>query len=146
MSAHAVPPAASAAIASRPGFLGSTVGKKVVMAVTGLILFGFVIAHLIGNLQVFLGAAALDAYAVFLREFLHGAGLWIARIVLLAAVVLHVWSATSLTITSRKARPLGYRTFQPKESTYASRTMMWSGPIVLLFIVYHLMHLTFGNV
>src|SRR5262249_2028446 len=127
-------------------FLGSTVGKKVVMAVTGLILFGFVVAHLIGNLQVFLGPEALDAYAVFLREFLHGAGLWIARVVLLAAVVLHIWGATSLTITSRKARPKGYREYRARESTYASRTMVWSGPILLLFIVYHLLHLTFGTV
>jgi succinate dehydrogenase / fumarate reductase cytochrome b subunit len=147
MSAQAVPSAAAAARPSRPAsFLASTVGKKAVMAVTGLILFGFVIAHMIGNLQVFLGEAALDHYAVFLREFLHGAGIWIARAVLLTATVLHVWAATALTLGSWKARPVRYRRLEPRESTYASRTMRWSGPLIGAFIVYHLMHLTFGNV
>jgi len=79
------------------------------MAVTGLILFGFVVGHLIGNLQVYLGPEALNHYAVFLRTVLHGAGLWMARAVLLAAVILHIWSATSLTLESRRARPVAYR-------------------------------------
>jgi succinate dehydrogenase cytochrome b subunit len=116
------------------------------MAVTGAILFGFVLGHLIGNLQVFLGPEAMNGYAVFLREFLHGTGLWIARAVLLAAVVLHIWAATSLALESRAARPVGYREQKWRESTYASRTMRWSGVIVLVFVVYHLMHFTFGNV
>jgi succinate dehydrogenase / fumarate reductase cytochrome b subunit len=104
-----------------------------------------VIVHMIGNLQVFLGPEALDHYGVFLRELLHGGGLWIARAVLLACVVLHVWAATALTLGSWKARPTGYRRFQPRESTYASRTMRWGGPLIAAFIVYHLMHLTVGN-
>jgi succinate dehydrogenase / fumarate reductase cytochrome b subunit len=128
------------------GFLNTTVGKKVVMAVTGLILFGFVVGHMIGNLQVFLGAEALDHYAVFLREFGHGTALWIARGTLLAAVILHIWAATALTLTSNAARPIGYRQQAWRESTYASRTMRWSGPIILLFVIYHLLHFTTGTV
>ena len=126
-------------------FLDASVGKKAVMAVTGLVLFGFVVAHMIGNLQAYLGPEPLNAYAVWLRELVHGAGLWIARGLLLAAVILHVWAALSLTIDNRKARPVGYRQRQWEESTYASRTMVWSGPILALFIVYHLLHLTTGN-
>jgi succinate dehydrogenase / fumarate reductase, cytochrome b subunit len=127
-------------------FLRSSIGRKVVMAVTGAILFGFVLGHMTGNLLVYLGPEALNGYAVFLREFLHGAGLWVARAVLLAAVVLHIWSATSLTLASRRARPVAYAEQKWKESTYASRTMRWSGVILFAFIVYHLMHFTFGNV
>ena len=128
------------------GFAESTIGRKVIMAVTGAILFGFVLVHMVGNLQVYLGPEAINHYGVFLREFLHGAGIWIARAVLLAAVVLHIWSATSLTLTSRRARPEGYRLEKWKESTYASRTMRWGGVILLLFIVYHLLHFTTGTV
>ncbi|MEP6993268.1 MAG: succinate dehydrogenase cytochrome b subunit [Acidobacteriota bacterium] len=126
-------------------FLGSSIGRKVVMAVTGLILFGFVLGHMVGNLQVYLGPEAMNGYAVFLRHMLHGAGLWIARAVLLIAVILHIWAATSLTLSSRAARPVGYRERQWKESTYASRTMRWSGVLIFFFVIYHLMHFTFGN-
>jgi len=129
-----------------PSFLASTLGRKVVMAVTGVVLFGFVVGHMAGNLQVFLGPAALNQYGIFLREFLHGAGIWIARTVMLAAVLLHIWAATSLTLDSRAARPVGYRSVSHQESTYASRTMVWSGPILALFVLYHLAHLTFGSV
>ena len=127
-------------------FWRSSIGRKVVMAVTGAILFGFVLGHLAGNLTVYLGPEALNGYAVFLRQFLHGAGLWIARAVLLLSVILHIWSATSLTLSSRAARPVGYRERQWTESTYASRTMRWSGVIILLFVIYHLLHFTFGTV
>jgi succinate dehydrogenase / fumarate reductase cytochrome b subunit len=126
-------------------FLDATVGKKAVMAVTGLILFGFVVAHMIGNLQAYLGPEVMNHYAVWLRELMHGAGLWIARGVLIVAVILHVWAALSLTLDNRKARPVGYRERRWEESSYASRTMVWSGPILALFIVYHLLHLTTGN-
>jgi succinate dehydrogenase cytochrome b subunit len=127
-------------------FFGSTIGRKVVMALSGIVLFGFVLAHMAGNLQVYLGPHALNEYSVALHEVLHGAGLWIARAVLLAAVGLHIWAAASLTVAERAARPQGYRTVHHRESTYASRTMVWSGPILLLFIVYHLLHLTLGTV
>jgi succinate dehydrogenase / fumarate reductase cytochrome b subunit len=127
------------------GFIGSSIGRKVVMAATGAILFGFVLGHMIGNFQVYLGAEAMNGYAELLREVLHGTGLWIARAVLLVAVILHIWAATSLTLQSRAARPVGYREQQWKESTYASRTMRWSGVLIFAFVVYHLMHLTWGN-
>jgi succinate dehydrogenase / fumarate reductase cytochrome b subunit len=137
-----LPPKAAAAA----GILGSTVGKKVIMAVTGIIFFGFVCVHMIGNLQVYMGPAALNHYAVFLRELFHGAALWIARVVLLVSVVLHVWAATALTLENWRARPLGYRRVRWRESDYASRTMVWSGPILLAFVIYHIMHFTIGNV
>lgn len=127
-------------------FLASSIGKKVVMAVTGFLLFGFVVAHMLGNLQVYLGPAAINEYGEALREMLHGAGLWVARGGLLVAALLHVWAAWSLTRMNRKARPRGYRQKEHRESTYASRTMRWSGVIVLLFVVYHLLHFTWGNV
>jgi len=127
-------------------FWGSTLGRKVVMAVTGVILFGFVVTHMLGNLQVFLGPEAMNAYALSLRALLHGTGLWIARSVLLVAVILHIWAAVTLSLESRNARPQGYRMETHRASTYASRTMVWSGPLLFLFIAYHLAHLTFGTV
>lgn len=126
--------------------LDSTIGKKIVMAVTGALLFGFVVGHMAGNLTLYLGPAAMNGYAEFLREFLHGAGLWVARGVLLAAVVLHVWAAVSLTRLERAARPVGYRQWTPRESTYASRSMRWTGAFLAVFVVYHLLDLTFGTV
>ena len=129
--------------AASPGFFQSSIGKKVVMAASGAVLFGFVLGHLAGNLQVYLGPAAINAYAEKLRHF--PALLWGARLGLLAAVTLHIWSAYSLSRTSWDARPVGYRERENRESTYASRTMRWGGVIIALFVVYHLMHFTFGN-
>jgi len=86
----------------------------------------------------------MNAYAEFLRHFLHGAGIWIARGGLLLAVGLHLWAATSLTLESWAARPGGYRQTSRREATYASRTMVLTGPILLLFILYHLAHFTWG--
>ncbi len=133
------------ALRANATFIGSTVGRKVVMAVTGAILIGFVFVHMIGNMQLYLGPEALNHYAVFLRTFLHGAGIWIFRAVMLTAVVLHVWAATTLTLDSWAARPQGYRLWEPKESTYASRTLRWGGVLLALFIVYHLLHFTVGS-
>lgn len=132
--------------AQTPSFLASTIGRKIVMASTGVILFGFVVGHMAGNLQLYLGPTVMNEYAVFLREILHGAGLWIARAVLLVAVVLHVWAAVSLTRLDLAARPVDYRDWRPSESTYASRTMRWSGFFLAGFVVYHLLDLTFGTV
>jgi len=115
------------------------------MAATGVVLYGFVVGHMLGNLQVFLGREAINAYGEFLQHFLHGQGVWIARAVLLLAVALHVWAAVALTLSNWSARPKGYREWQARESTYASRTMVWSGPLLALFIVYHLAHFTVGN-
>jgi len=126
-------------------FLRSSIGQKVVMAVTGLVLYGFVIGHMLGNLQIYLGPRAINAYGEFLRQFLHGQGLWIARATLLVAVALHVWVAVVLTLSNWSARPRGYRRWEPRESTYASRTMVWSGPLLLAFLLYHLAHFTTGT-
>jgi succinate dehydrogenase / fumarate reductase, cytochrome b subunit len=118
----------------------SSLGKKYLMAVTGFLLFLFVIAHLIGNLQVFLGAEAINRYGHFLQS--NYELVWPARIGLLGLVGLHIWSAAKLSLENRAARPVSYATYQPVGSTYASRTMLMSGLIVLLFIIYHLLHFT----
>jgi succinate dehydrogenase / fumarate reductase cytochrome b subunit len=133
---------------NRPdSFAASTIGRKVVMAVTGLILFGFVCVHMLGNLQMFLpDHETINHYGQFLKEMLHGGGIWVTRGVLLAAVIAHIWAAWSLTRTNWSARPVPYKVVTPDASTYASRTMRWSGPILLLFIVYHLLHFTVGAV
>jgi succinate dehydrogenase / fumarate reductase cytochrome b subunit len=98
---------------------------------------------MVGNLQVYLGPEVLNAYAKALRDL--GPLLWVARIGLLVAVALHIWAAYTLTLMNRAARPVGYREKEHRESTYASRTMRWSGVLLALFIVYHLMHLTWGS-
>jgi succinate dehydrogenase / fumarate reductase cytochrome b subunit len=140
MSTLAAAPSANRA----PGFWASTVGKKIVMAVTGVILFGFVIAHLAGNLQVFEGQAKLDAYGAFLHSI--GELLWPARIILLICVTLHIVATVQLALRKKAARPIGYSRKQAIASSYASRTMYWSGPIVLAFIIFHLLHLTAGYI
>lgn len=125
-------------------FYRTTIGKKVVMAVTGLILFGFLIGHMAGNLQFFLGREALNSYAEHLHEL---AGLlWMTRIVLLLSVFLHILAAIQLVNLQRAARPVSYYKRKPVGSTYASRTMYWSGPIIGFFVIYHLLHLTTGTV
>jgi succinate dehydrogenase / fumarate reductase cytochrome b subunit len=126
----------------------STIGKKAIMAVTGIIGVGYVVAHMIGNLQafpIFGGREGINSYAVFLRHT-HGA-LWIARAVLLVAVILHIVVAYQLARISQQGRPIDYRFWKPAGgSNYASRTMRWTGPILLLFIIYHLLDMTFGRV
>lgn len=125
-------------------FWQTTVGKKVIMAVTGVILFGFVVGHLLGNLQIFLPPEKINTYAATLRS--HPVLLWGVRITLLVAVLLHIWSSFQLWLLQRKARPIQYAKKANIHSTYASRTMMWSGPIILAFVIFHLLHLTFGTV
>ena len=125
-------------------FIWSTVGRKVVMAVTGAIMIGFVFVHMIGNLQLYLGPEALNHYAVFLRTFLHGGGIWVFRAVMVTAAGLHIWAATTLTLDGWAARPQGYRLWQAKESTVASRTLRWGGVMLAMFVVYHLLHFTVG--
>ncbi len=123
-------------------FWESTNGKKVIMAVSGVILFAFVLGHMIGNLQTFEGPEKLNAYG----RFLHGAPeiLWAVRAGLLIAVGLHIWAATGLALRNNAARPVGYAKRKNTGSSYASRTMYWSGPILLAFIIFHLLHLTAG--
>jgi succinate dehydrogenase / fumarate reductase, cytochrome b subunit len=130
---------------------GTMVGKKVVMAVTGLVLIGFVVGHMLGNLKIFLGAEAIDNYAVFLRTIgeplmPYSMLLWVVRIVLLACVALHITAAVQLTRMNWAARPQGYDTKKSIATTYAARTMRWSGVILVLYIVYHLLHFTAGAV
>ncbi len=112
------------------------------MAVTGLILFLFVIGHMVGNLQIFAGRETLDAYG----HLLHAVPelLWAARIVLLTAVTLHIVSTIQLVKIKSDARPVAYVKKDNSHSSYASRTMYWSGPIIAAFIVYHILQLTLG--
>ena len=125
-------------------FYEAPIGKKAVMAVTGVVLFGFVLGHMAGNLQFFLGREAFDHYAAVLRA--TPALLWGVRTLLLVSVSLHIAASVQLTALKRKARPVGYRKKTSVDSSYASRTMMWSGPILAAFIVYHLLHFTLGTV
>ena len=125
-------------------FYDSTIGKKAIMAVTGLILFGFLIAHMLGNLQVFLGAEVMNHYAATL----HGTPeiLWGARSVLLASVLLHIWASIQLTAVKSAARPVGYIKPGNVQATRASKSMMVSGPVIGAFVVGHLLHLTTGTI
>lgn len=124
-------------------FWGSTVGKKVVMAVTGILLVGFVFTHMLGNLQMFLGADAMNRYAAFLKS--TGELLWVARAGLFTAAVLHIVSAYQLTMLNRAARPTDYAKRESQVSTLASKTMRVGGVILALFIVYHIGHFTVGT-
>lgn len=129
----------------------TAVGKKAVMAVSGIVLFGFVLTHMLGNLKLYQGREAMNEYARFLRhigvpELPESGVLWIARLVLLLAVAAHIVAAWLVTRQSWAARPVAYKRREVVQATYASRTMRWGGVIVLLFIVYHLLHLTFGTV
>jgi succinate dehydrogenase / fumarate reductase, cytochrome b subunit len=126
-------------------FWRSTIGKKVVMGVTGLIGLGFVLGHMAGNLQAFSGAEKLDAYGALLHGPLHEIVL-LARVVLIAAVLLHITAAYQLTMISRAARPVDYATRKPQVSTLASQTLRWGGVLLLAFIVFHILHFTIGSV
>jgi len=131
-------------------FYRSAIGKKAVMAGTGLILFGFIFIHMVGNLKLYMGAAHLNEYAHFLRTFGAPAVpetgvLWIFRIVLLVAVILHIHSAWTLTRMNWEARPVDYKDRDFVKASYASRTMRWGGVIILLFVIYHLLHFTTGQ-
>jgi succinate dehydrogenase / fumarate reductase cytochrome b subunit len=123
-------------------FWRNTVGKKALMAVTGIVLFVFVLAHMLGNLQAFQGAEALDRYAELLRA--SPGLLWGVRLVLLGAFVVHAVAGIQLWTMRRSARPVAYAEYHPVGSTAASRTMIWSGFLVLGFVVYHLLDLTLG--
>lgn len=129
---------------SSPGLLVTTVARKVIMALTGVVLTGFVLIHMIGNLLLYQGPEALNHYGELLQS--KPPLVWTARLVLLACVALHIWAATTLTLANWAARPVGYRKTAYEASTYASRTMRWGGPLLLLFIVYHLLHFTVGSV
>ena len=125
------------------GFFSSTLGKKWLMAATGIILFGFVVGHMLGNLQIYLGQEQLDHYAELLQA--NKPFLWAFRSVLLFCVSVHIWAAVVIWLRNRSARPVKYKMFKPPGLDYAARTMVWSGPIIALFIVYHVLDFTVGT-
>lgn len=125
-------------------FWDSTVGKKIVMAVTGAIGVGYLIGHVAGNLLTYQGPARIDAYAAFLKS--NPGLLWATRAILLLAVSLHIIAAFQLARISQKSRPVAYKRWRAVGSDFASRTMRWTGPIVGIFIVYHLLHFTTGTI
>jgi succinate dehydrogenase / fumarate reductase, cytochrome b subunit len=127
---------------SLPQALKSTVGAKVLMALTGLALLGFVLVHMLGNLQVFLGPDAVNGYAAGLKGL--GGLLWVARGGLLVVLLAHVATAARLARLNRAARPVRYLSAEAQVTSYAARTMVMTGLIVLAFVVYHLLHFTLG--
>lgn len=144
-------------------FYASSIGKKFIAAITGLILFGFVAGHVAGNLKVFTGAATItengetfavphiDQYGQFLKKagepFLpYMAGLWIARMVLLASVILHMTVVIQLSLKSAEARPVEYVKSKKTAASWAARYMMFSGSVVLAFIIFHILHFTTGTI
>ncbi|MFA6961247.1 MAG: succinate dehydrogenase cytochrome b subunit [Opitutaceae bacterium] len=121
----------------------SSIGRKFIMAITGLVLVGFVFGHMVGNMQIFLPPDHINGYASFLQGL--GPALWLVRIVLLVCVALHIWAAVALTVESRAARgPNQYGVKKWLNATWASRAMRWTGVIVFFFILYHLAHFTLG--
>lgn len=123
-------------------YFSSTVGGKIVVAVTGLLLLGFVIAHMLGNLQMFAGAKKINEYAKFLKDL--GPGLWVARIGLLVVFLAHVLTSLALKKRSTDARPIRYVHPSTIQATFASLTMVQTGLLVFLFIAYHIAHYTLG--
>ena len=141
-------------VGSRPSRLGplwmSTVGKKALMALSGMVLFGYVVAHLLGNLQIYLGGKEspsgwvwkIDQYARFLHD--SPVILWTARIILLTAVLVHAIAGIQLWLRSHEARPIGYRARENIQASTPSRTMIWTGLAIAAFVIYHVLDLTVG--
>ena len=128
-------------------FYEAPIGKKAVMAVTGVMLVGYVFAHLLGNLQIYSSdPEQINRYAAFLHNPTNATALLAARGVLLLAVALHIVAATQLWLQNRAARPIGYVKKADLPNAYAARTMIWSGPIVGAFVVFHVLHLTAGKI
>ena len=139
-----IEPSAAAPPSRLASLWRSHIGRKALMAVTGLVLFAYVLVHMLANLQAFEGPGPLDRYGAQLRVF--PALLWTARAVLLVSALVHVVGGIDLWAERRRSRPVGYREWTPSGSTPASRTMIWSGLLILGFLVYHLLDLTFGVV
>ena len=140
----------STAVGSRPSLYSTSVGKKYAMAISGMVLMAFVLAHMVGNLKIYLGASSLDRYSHWLRQVGEPALpeqtlLWAVRIVLIVALVVHLHAAYALTQMNRRARPVKYASKRDfAAADFASRTMRWTGIIVLLFLFWHLADLTWG--
>lgn len=123
-------------------FVKSTIGRKILMALTGIVLVLFVLGHMLGNLQVFLGPDAINAYAYKLHHVMPAALLWSIRLFLIVCISVHLWAAVSLTVDNRRARPESYSIKKSVQATYAARTMRMSGVILLAFILFHIAHYT----
>ena len=140
----------SAAVRKRPSLYATAVGKKYAMAISGLILMGYVLLHMVGNLKIYFGAESLNEYSEWLREVGEPALprewlLWGVRLLLLAAVFIHIHAAYTLTQMNRRARPVKYASKRDfVAADFASRTMRWTGIIVLLFLFFHLADFTWG--
>ncbi len=137
----------STRVVSAPGqmslksLVASSIGKKIWVAVTGILLFGWLCGHLVGNLQIFIGQDQLNAYAQKLKDL---AGIvWVIRIVMIGLVLTHVFYGINLWYHNRKARPVRYSIYDTIQATLASRTMIWTGLTIFAFVVYHLLHFTF---
>lgn len=126
------------------GLVRTTVGQKLLLAGTGVVLFLFVVAHLLGNLQIYRGPAALSAYAAFLRA--NPGPLWLARLILLLCVGVHIAYAARLAWRNWRSRPIPYARRRYREADLASRSMVFTGPVIAAFVLYHLLHFTFGAV
>jgi succinate dehydrogenase / fumarate reductase cytochrome b subunit len=125
-------------------FYSTTIGKKVVMAATGFMLFGFTVVHLIGNLQLYGPPAKINAYAAFLKA--TPALTWSFRAVMGLCVLLHIWTAIQLWLQNARSRPVRYIHYTPVESSFFSRNMIWTGLMIAGFVVYHLLHFTLGTI
>src|SRR5664279_4618843 len=142
MSSIAIPPLSRAVC-----FYEAPIGKKAVMAATGIVLFGYVVGHLLGNLQIYSSnPEQINKYAAFLHNPANAAALWIVRALLMLCVALHITASVQLWLQNRAARPIGYFKKDDVPASYAARTMIWSGPIVGAFVVFHILHLTVGAV
>ncbi len=125
-------------------FTRSNIGLKFLMAITGVVMIGYLIGHVTGNMLIFRGPEAINAYSEFLH---HAKGLlWGTRVILLISVVVHVWATLKFLKLRSEARPVAYASKGAHGTTWAARTMFWSGPVIALFIVYHILHLTTGTV
>jgi succinate dehydrogenase / fumarate reductase cytochrome b subunit len=143
VSSTTADPAPRSAASWLAAFYRSTLGRKVVMAVTGAVLVGFLVFHVSGNLLMFKGPEAMNAYAAFLKG--SAAVLWSVRLVLLVSLVLHVHAAWSLTMQNRAARPAGYARLKKQSATFSALSLRVGGVILLAFIIFHLLHFTTGT-
>ena len=123
-------------------FWASSIGRKLIVAVTGIMLVGFLLGHMTGNLLIYQGREDLNDYAYFLHHFVHGWGVWLARLGLLAAFVLHIAATVSLTIENRAARSSQYACDATVQASRSSRIMIWSGLTVIAFVIFHIFHFT----
>jgi succinate dehydrogenase / fumarate reductase cytochrome b subunit len=125
-------------------FRRSTIGLKVAMALTGVVMFGYLVGHVTGNWLLFAGKEKINQYSAFLHH--TPALLWGTRVVLFVSVLLHLWATVRFLALRKEARPVAYDAKKSHGSTFAARTMFWSGPVIALFIVYHILHLTTGTI